>query len=161
MVSALSEYCTLSIVLKGKDQVTHRQGKLAGSYKPGDVVYESATDTWTQTPGTATYNNIQPGYVEFDMRTSSTFGEVDIDTAYTDGTARNVTIITGPFGPDVVLAVKCKDLSADKQWGTPLSMASSGALDLFQTLGSDSKVAIVVDDYTNGDTVVKIHPISG
>lgn len=56
-------------------------GKLASTYKPGDVVYQSAAGTWTKQASNAG-NLKRTGVVLDKPHTSSTFGSVSIDTAY-------------------------------------------------------------------------------
>lgn len=158
MVSAISSYATDSIVLSGKTRVQKISGKLAGAYTPGQCVYQTATDTWTTTVGTASQNHYRVGWVEFKKRTSSTFGEVDIDTTYSDYTAYDVEIIVGPVNGEVMLAVKCQNLSAAKYFGYPLQCTSGGLLAKHNKVGSAATVATVTEEgYTSGDTVVKIY----
>lgn len=129
MVSALSEYCTDSVILEGKDRAKKIVGKLAAQYYPGTVVYQSAAGpVWTATTGTQSFNNVRRSYgiVEFPKRTSSTFGEVDIDTYITDGTKRNCEIIVGPLDGTVKVAVLCKATNASGYYGMPMIPSSGG-----------------------------------
>jgi hypothetical protein len=158
MTTVISQIATDSIVLSDKTRVIKLSGKLAGSYKPGTLVYQSATDTWTATTGTASQNHYVVGAIEFKKRTSSTFGEVDIDTAYTDGTAINVEIIVGPRDGSLKLACLCQDLSATKYFGNPVQATSGGLWAKHNKSGSSANQGYITEDgYTNGDTAVKIY----
>ena len=153
-VSAISQIALDTIVLEGTAKLDKESGKLAGAYKPGQLVYESAKNTWTATAGTAALNNARIGVVEFKRRTGSDFAYKDIDDAYT--TKDNVEIITGPRDGSVKLAMLCLDLSADKYYGHPLYASSGGKLDNHADMLSASIVASITDEgYTNGSTVLK------
>lgn len=158
MTTAMSQVATDSIILEGKTRVIKLSGKLAGSYYPGAAVYQSAVDTWTTTLGTASNNHRVCGWVEFKKRTSATFGEVDIDTAYTDGTAINVEIIVGPRDGSLKLAVICQNLSASKFFGDPVQATSGGVMAKHNKVGSAANVAYITEEsYTAGDTIAKIY----
>ena len=126
MTTSISQIATDSVVLEGKARVIKLSGKLAGAYKPGTIVYQTAVDTWTATTGTASTNHIIPGVVEFKKRTSATFGEKDIDDTYAFGTAINVEIIVGPRDGSLKLAVICQNLSAAKFFGNTVGATSGG-----------------------------------
>ena len=81
MVSAISEIALKSVVIEGEDRVQKVSGKLAANYKPGQVVIQTGTDTWTTVSGSVSENRIglKVGVVEFKKRTSTTFGEIDIE----------------------------------------------------------------------------------
>jgi hypothetical protein len=158
MTTAISQVATDSVILEGKTRVHKLSGKLAGSYKPGSLVYQTAQDTWTATTGTASQNHHRIGVVEFKKRTSATFGEVDIDTAYTDGTAINVEIIVGPLDGTLKLACICQNLSAAKWFGVPVQATSGGVFAKHNKVGSAANVACTTEEgYTSGDTVVKVY----
>jgi hypothetical protein len=158
----MSQIATDSIVLEGKDRVKYLSGKLAGSYYPGTCVYLSAADTWTQSAGTTATNYKVYGFVEFKKRTSSTFGEVDIDTAYTDGTAINVEIVVGPQDGTIKIAALCLNLSATKYFGHRLYATSGGKLDNHSEKYSFASVGYITEEnYTSGDVVAKIYLHAG
>lgn len=158
MTSVLSQIATDSVVLEGKARVIKLSGKLASNYKPGQIVYQTAVDTWTATTGTASTNHIIPGVVEFKKRTSPTFGQKDIDDAYTYGTAINVEIIVGPRDGSLKLAVLAQNLSATKFFGNTVGATSGGVLCKNNKTGSQSSVAYITEEsYTAGDTVAKVY----
>ena len=164
MVSAISEYCTDSIVLEGKDRVKKLYGKLAAQYYPGTFVYMSAAGVWTAASGSVSFNNAKRnlGLLEFTKRTSSTFGEVDIDTYITDGTQRNCEIIVGPFDGTIKVAAICKAFGGNGLYGQAITVSSGGkAFSLgsnFAAKVSHVKVGFVAEEgYTSGDTVVKMY----
>ena len=168
MVSAISEWCTDSVVLEGKDRVKKVSGKLAGQYKPGHIVYESSTGTWTQATGTQSFNVARRavGIVEFKYRTSTTFGEVDIDTAYTKGTAENVEIIIGPLDGTIKVACFAKAFGSAGLYGQAITTSSGGKAfamgSSFAAIASMGKCGIVTEEgYTSGDTVCKMYMVSG
>ena len=135
-------------------------GKLAGSYTPGTPVYNTATGVWTAV-AVAGANHIQSGWVEFKKRTSATFGEVDIDATYTNGTAINVEIIVGPRGdPGFILCSKCVNPGGDKYFGEEFCNTSSGNLIRRSAATSRTTMAIVSKyGLTNGDTVARVIPV--
>lgn len=149
-----------SVVIGNKDIAKKIGGKLAANYKPGTIVYMSAVDIWTQTPGTASAGAYVPGIVEYPLRTSPTFGEVSIDAAISDGTARNCEIIVGPRDGTMKVAVFCKDMGAAFFFGKPMHSSSGGKLDETSVgkMGSHQIQAFVSEDgYANGDTVVAVY----
>jgi hypothetical protein len=155
--TAISQIAASSVVLEGKDRVKKVSGKLAGQYLPGDWVEETATNTWTQISVT----NKLAGVLEFKKRTSSTFGEVDIDATYTDGTAINVEIIIGPRDGTVKVAAKVEDLGSDYYYGELLAGHSGGSLELQSTQGVSYVAQAIVseDGYTDDDTVGALYMI--
>ena len=158
MSTAISQIATDSIVLSDKTRVIKLSGKLAGAYKPGSLVYETAANTWTATVGTASQNHMIIGVLEFKYRTSPTFGEIDIDTAYTYGTATNVEIIVGPRDGSLKLACICQNLSAAKYFGQPLQATSGGVFGKHNKVGSSLNTAYTTEEgYTAGETVVKCY----
>jgi len=161
MVTTVSAYATRGIVIDGENKKVTVSGKLAGSYQPGTCVYQSGVDTWTAMAGTTASNYKRAGWVDNKFRTSSTFGEVDIDATYTNGTAINVEIIVGPLGdPDFVIAAFCKDPAAAKYFGELLIGESSGKVELRSSHTSKSVVAMVSKyGVANGDTVARITPV--
>jgi hypothetical protein len=158
MSTVISQIATDSIVLSDKTRVIKLSGKLVGSLKPGTAVYETAQNTWSATPGTASQNHFINGWLEFKYRTSATFGEVDIDDAYTDGTAINVEIIVGPRDGSLKLAVLCQNLSAAKFFGQPVQCTSGGVMGKHNKVGSAANVAYITEEgYASGETVAKIY----
>jgi len=158
MTTSISEISTDSIILEGKTRVKKLSGKLAANYKPGTYVVQTAQDTWTANPGTASQNHQIGGWVEFKKRTSLTFGAKDIDDAYTYGTAINVEIIVGPRDGTLMLAVLCQNLSAAKWFGQGVQGTSGGLMAKHNKTGSGTNIAYTTEEgYTAGDTVVKIY----
>lgn len=144
--------------MEGDDKAIRVSGKLAGSYKPGTAVYPTGVDTWTSTTGTASVARQQCGFVDHPMRTSATFGEVDIDTAIADGTGRNVEIVTGPRDGSIKVAALCLNLSAAKYNGDSLYATSGGKLDNFDEQTSARIQAVVArEGYTVGGTVAEVY----
>ena len=164
MVSAISEYCTDSVVLEGKDRVKKLSGKLAGQYTPGQIVYMSSMGIWTAVTGTPSFNaqRRHVGVLEFKYRTSSTFGEIDIDTAYTKGTGENVEVIVGPMDGTIKVAVKAKSTGGDGLYGMAVTTASGGTVwsmgSNWVAIASHSCIGFIAEEgYTNGDTVARIY----
>ena len=135
-------------------------GKLAGSYLPGTLVYETATGVWTAT-AVAGANHIRSGWIEFKKRTSATFGEVDIDATYTNGTAINVEIIVGPRGnANFTIVSKCTNPGGTKYFGEEFTNNAAGVLQRKSAAASRHTVAIVTKyGLSNGDTVGRFHPM--
>ena len=157
MTTVLSQIATDSVVLSDKTKVIKLSGKLAANYKPGTLVTETGQNVWTATPGTGSETHYIPGIVEFKKRTTPTFGQVDIDDAYTYGTAINVEIIVGPRDGTLKLACLCQNLGAGFFFGYPLTPTSGGLLAL-HTKNSGQLVAYITEEgYTSGDTAVKIY----
>ena len=158
MSTVISQIATDSIVLSDKTKVIKLSGKLAGAYKPGSLVYETGVNTWTATTGTASQNHMIPGIVEFKKRTSPTFGEVDIDTAYAKGTADNVEIIVGPRDGSLKLACLCQNLSAAKYFGQGVQATSGGLWAKHNKSGSGANNAYITEEgYASGETVCKVY----
>jgi len=112
----ISQIVLDSIILEGRTRVRILWGKLAATDKPGQVLYESGTGVWTKSDaGTATHKLIKFGILEFNPRTSATFGEVDIDTAY--ATTNDVPIIIGSYGGPLKVAIACSDPGGAKLFG--------------------------------------------
>ncbi|KKN60494.1 hypothetical protein LCGC14_0531400 [marine sediment metagenome] len=102
--TSLSQVVLDYVVLEGRTRARIIWGKLASTYKPGQAVYESSTRIFTTgDASTAGHHLIKMGLIEFNPRTTSGFGEVDIDTAY--ATTDDVPIIIGSmYGPIKVAA---------------------------------------------------------
>lgn len=166
MVTAISEIALKSVVIEGEDRVLKVSGKLAANYKPGQVVIETATNTWTIVGGTVSENRIgiKSGVVEFKKRTSTTFGEMDIDTAYSYGTKENVEIIIGPRDGTVKLAVFGKQLGAAKYYGNKLCSWSGGTVSGMGSGGTglysaDNSFMLTEEGAAASDTVFKVYMI--
>ncbi len=164
MVSSISEIATDSIVLEGKNRVKKVSGKLAANPVPGTLCYESSTGIWTAVTGTQSFNvaRRQIGVLEFKKRTSPTFGEIDIDTAYTKGTEDNVEFVVGPLDGTIKVAAICKAFGASGLFGQAITTSSGGKAfsmgSSFAAIASASKIAHVTEEgYTTGDTVVKMY----
>ena len=114
--TAASQVVLDSVILEGRTRARIVWGKLASTYKPCQVVYESATGVWTHVnSGTAAHKLLKFGIIEFNPRTSATFGEVDIDIAY--ATTDDVPIIIGSYGGDLKLCAACTDPGGAKLFG--------------------------------------------
>lgn len=156
--SAVTQIATRTIVLEGDDKAIRIAGKLAGSYYAGQAVYQTAVDTWTATTGTASVGRNICGWVDHKMRTSSTFGEVDLDTQITDGTAQTYEIVVGPRDGSVKIAALCLNLSAAKYYGHDLYATSGGKLDNHDEQLSARVQAIITEEgYAAGGTVVEVY----
>ena len=107
--TAISQIVLDSVILEGRTRARILWGKLAATDKPGQVEYESSTGVWTKADSaTAAHHLIKFGILEFNPRTSSTFGEVDIDIAYA-ATTDDVPIIIGSYGGPLKVAIACSD----------------------------------------------------
>ena len=137
-----------SVIMKGRAKAKKLSGKLAAQYYPGALVYMSAADTWTQTPGTGSETNYFSGIVEYPKWTSSTFGEKNIDDIISDGTARNCEIIVGPRDGTLKVAALNIGNSAAFFYGKGLIPGSGGKMDVFRVGEGDSRdvQAIVAEE---------------
>lgn len=113
-----------SVIIEGKTRARILWGKLAATDKPGQVIYESSTGVWTKSDaGTAAHHLIKYGILEFKVRTSATFGEVDIDIAY--ATSDDVPIIIGSYGGPLKLGAAIEDPGGAKLFGISLVISST------------------------------------
>lgn len=157
MVSLISSLVVgQSIITQGRDKAKKVSGKLASALAPGNLVYQSAKEQWTASTGTASEYEYKHGFVEYMPRTSSTFGEVNIDASYSNYTAINVEIIVGPRDGTIELAAKCKNFGANFFFGKPVASSSAGVLGAAITDANIQQGFIGEDGYTSGDTVVKV-----
>jgi len=145
-----------SVITQGRDKAKKVSGQLASALAPGNIVYQSAAGTWTASTGIASEGCYLQGVVEYMPRTSSTFGEVNIDASYSNYTAINVEIIVGPLDGTVECAVKCKDFGVTCFYGHPVIDSSAGKADGDVTTAKFEIGFVGEDGYTSGDTVVKI-----
>lgn len=122
--TSLSQVVLDSVILEGRTRARIVWGKLASTYKPSQVVYESSTGIWTHTnSGTGAHKLLKFGIIEFNPRTSSTFGEVDIDTAY--ATTDDVPIVIGSYGGDLKIGIACSDPGGAKLFGVSYVIGST------------------------------------
>ena len=114
--TSISQIVLDSVILEGRTRARILWGKLAATDKPGQVEYESSTGVWTKSDaGTGAHKLIKFGLLEFNPRTSATFGEVDIDTAY--ATTEDIPIIIGSYGGPLKVAIACSDPGGAKLFG--------------------------------------------
>lgn len=114
--TSISQVVLDYVILEGRTRARILWGKLAATDKPGQVLYESSTGVWTKSDaGTSAHKLIKFGILEFNPRTSATFGEVDIDTAY--ATTDDVPIIIGSYGGPLKVAIACSDPGGAKLFG--------------------------------------------
>jgi len=92
-------------------------------------------------------------WLDYEPHTSATFGEVDVDTAYS--ISHNVKFLD-PSSGDVWWAA-CNDLGADYYGGRLMQMADSGNLALFDNT-SERVIAKIDYDYkyTDNDRFVRV-----
>ncbi len=96
MANTLASNISASFIITGTP--IYKYGQLAGTYSPGDFVYESSTGTWTVVDAdTAATLNYRPGCVGYKERILSTFAKSSIDTAYAT-TDTGVPILIGFVG---------------------------------------------------------------
>lgn len=132
-VTAISEIVLDYIILEGRTRARIVWGKLASTYKPGQVTYESATGVWTITnSATGAHHLLKYAIIEFKPRTSATFGEVDIDTAY--ATTDDVPLIIGSYGGDLKLAAFCVDPGGAKLFGVSYVIGTTQGSLMIETL---------------------------
>ena len=94
-------------------------------------------------------------FLEFTYRTSSTFGEVDIDTNMESDYMANEATFFKP-GDKSVWWAACIDLSATYHSGTKLTPATSGKLGL--VVGGSDCIAVIDYnyEYTTADQFVRV-----
>ena len=167
--TSMSEIVLDSVIIEGRTRARILWGILAATDKPGQVVHESSTSTWTKSDsGTAAHKLLKYGIIEFNPRTSATFGEIDIDTAYT--TSEDVPIIIGSYGGDLKLAVFCVNPGGAKLFGvssvigsTAGSLISETLENLGDALSSGTAIRYSFRSYVaeealaNGDTVGRFY----
>ena len=157
-----------SVILEGRTRARIVWGKLASTYKPCQVVYESATGIWTITDSaTAAHHLLKYGIIEFNPRTSATFGEVDIDTAY--ATTDDVPIIIGSYGGDLKLGVFIVNPGGAKLFGVSYVIGTTAGSLIAETLEVTGSVSsgtairyafrsyVAEEAFANGDTVGLIY----
>ena len=122
--TAISQVVLDSIILEGRTRARIVWGKLAATDKPGQVLYESATGVWTKSDaGTEAHKLLKYAILEFNPRTSATFGEVDIDIAY--ATTDDVPLVIGSYGGPLKLAAAIEDPGGAKLFGVSLVISST------------------------------------
>jgi hypothetical protein len=96
MADTLASNVSASFIIIG-DPI-YKYGMLAGTYSPGDAVYESSAGTWTHVDAdTAATLNYKPGIVGYKERILSTGAKSSIDSAYAT-TDTGVPILIGFHG---------------------------------------------------------------
>lgn len=124
-----------SVILEGRTRARIVWGKLAATDQPGQVEYESGTGVWTKADaGTAAHKLIKFGILEFNPRTSATFGEVDIDAVY--ATTDDVPIIIGSYGGPLKVCIACSDPGGAKLFGISYVIGSTAGNLSAETLES-------------------------
>lgn len=122
--TAMSQIVLDSVILEGRTRARILWGKLAATDKPGNVVQESAANTWTKGDAdTSAHHLLKMGIIEFNPRTSATFGEVDIDTAY--ATTDDVPIVVGSYGGPLKIAAFCDDQSGTVFFGVSFVISTT------------------------------------
>lgn len=133
--TAASQVVLSSVILEGRTRARIVWGKLASTYKACQLVYESSTGVWTHTDSaTAAHHLLKFGIIEFKPRTSSTFGEVDIDIAY--ATTDDVPIIIGSYGGPIKLCAACADPGGAKLFGVSYVISTTAGNAAAETLES-------------------------
>ena len=161
--TAISQVVLDSIILEGRTRARIVWGVLAATDKPGQVEYESSTGTWTKVDsGTAAHKLLKFGIIEFNPRTSATFGEVDIDIAY--ATTDDVPIIIGSYGGPIKVAIFHDNPGAAKYFGQSYVISSTAGQLVIETLESTGfagtgtairyafRVFVAEEGLANGDT---------
>jgi hypothetical protein len=121
-------------------------GKLAGTYVPGDVVYESSAGVWTQVT-TSAGNLNRVGVVGFNPRSPSGVRK-DIDDAYT--TSEDV-----PIHLKGIVTARIVDQNAARARGIRLTYSTTaGALTAWAA--TEVCLAIVEEAYADDDTYVRV-----
>lgn len=131
--TVMSQIVLDSVIIEGRTRARILWGKLASTYKPGQVVYESATGIWTiSDSATAAHHLLKFAIIEFKPRTSATFGEVDIDTAY--ATTDDVPIIIGSYGGDLKLGAFIVNPGGAKLFGVSYVIGTTAGSLIAETL---------------------------
>ena len=142
--TAISQVVLDYVILEGRTRARILWGKLAATDKPGQVLYESGTGVWTKVDAaTAAHHLLKYGILEFNPRTSATFGEVDIDIAY--ATTDDVPIIIGSYGGDLKLGAAIEDPGGAKLFGVALVISSTAGnleAETLEATGATSGTAI-------------------
>lgn len=160
--TSLSQVVLDYVILEGRTRARIVWGKLASTYKPGQAVYESATGVWTiGDADTAGHHLLKMGLIEFKPRTSATFGEVDLDTAY--ATTDDVPIVIGSYGGALKVGAFCDDPGQAELFGVSHVISDTAGQWKKETLeatGASSGTAIrysfriytAEEGLANGDT---------
>jgi len=156
--TAMSQICTgfgNTVVLEGKDRVKKISGKLSATAAPGYICQVDGAGTITPTAGASgSANRLVLGVLEYKPRTSTTFGEKDIDSSYTDYTRYNVELIVGPRDGTLMVAARNVDPGAAYYYGKRMMASSGGKFKITTTTASKTTLAIVTEyGIANGDTV--------
>jgi hypothetical protein len=120
-------------------------GKLASTYKPGQIVYESAAGVWTIQANNAGHLQ-RSGVIGFKPRVGSDFARKDIDDAYT--TTEMVPIIIS----GICICSVTDQANANLKAGVGLIVSSSaGSLTIVATMFSLHQVAVNLRDVADDD----------
>ena len=162
--STISQILLDSIILEVRTRARIVWGKLASTYKPGQVVYESSTGVWTTVnSATSAHHLLKYGIIEFNPRTSATFGEVDIDIAY--ATTDDVPLIIGSYGGDLKLGAFCVNPGEAELFGESYVIGTTAGSLMAETLEVTGSVSsgtairyafrsyVAEEGIANGDTV--------
>lgn len=160
----MSQIVLDSVIIEGRTRARILWGKLASTYKPGQVVYESSTGIWTTVnSATAAHHLLKFAIIEFKPRTSATFGEVDLDIAY--ATTDDVPIIVGSYGGDLKLGAFCVNPGEAELFGESYVIGTTAGSLIAETLESTGfagtgtairysfRCYVAEEGIGNGDTV--------
>lgn len=166
--TVMSQVALDSVIIEGRTRARILWGKLAAGDKPGQVEYESSTGVWTKVDSaTAAHHLLKFGILEFKPRTSATFGEVDIDTAY--ATTDDVPIVVGSYGGDLKLAAFIVNPGGAKLFGVSYVIGTTAGSLLAETLedtgfaGTGTAIRysfrcyVAEEGLANGDTVGRFY----
>ncbi len=158
MANTLASNISASFIITGTP--IYKYGQLAGTYSPGDFVYESAADTWTIVDAdTAATLNYRAGCVGYKERILSTFAKSSIDTAYAT-TDTGVPILVGFHGygefvahiedPSAHVGRNARFVISDTE-GVYEALSAAAAVAAGDTEGNFHNVEVLV----SGDTYMK------
>lgn len=159
MPTTLGSVATTSIVAKGFRHAVYVQGDINTAKPPGYAyIHTAADDVYTLHNGSS-HKMMRPFWLEFRHRTSSTFGEVDIDT--NESTTADAKLLDpNASGDDIEWWAFTIDMSAAKYPGQPLCCTSGGVLLLgTAAVASSTMIACRIAPnyyYSSGDEVCKV-----
>lgn len=150
-VDALSDVAKKSIVRAGHDRAVYVSGKVASVSRAYAAFsfYKSAADTYTNTTAGLMYNGV---WLEFNYKTTSTFGSFDIDTVYT---ATEDLELFNPWNSpnECTWWAACDDLGSTYYGCQNLQHSASGKLALYDQT-SDQIVCQIAPEYTYSESDV-------
>lgn len=158
MTSTIGSVATQTIVAKGWRNARYVYGDLASAGSPGQAYARTAINN-VFTIATTAHTLLSLFFLEFTPRTSSTFGEVDIDVD--EATDKDVRLLDPvASGTDLEWWCFTEDFGGDRFAGTPLVANSDGYLLLGSgaLMSSGKIVCRVAPNYrfVSGDTVCKV-----